>query len=79
MTGVGRPGLLSGPGGTMPAKVTNMGITTSTTVPLIVVGSNVPGLDTDTTFLIALVVVGKTKSGQNQAKFLTVFENLKES
>ena len=67
MTGVGRPGLLSGPGGTM-AKVTNMGITTSTTVPLIVVGSNVPGLDTDTTFLIALVVVGKTKSGQNQAK-----------
>ena len=48
VTGVGRP--LIGPGTT---KVTNMGITTSTTVPLIVVGSNVPGLDTNTIFMFS--------------------------
>ena len=58
VTGVGRP--LIGPGTT---KVTNMGITTSTTVPLIVVGSNVPGPDTNTIFMFSHLVLGKKRSG----------------
>jgi len=58
VTGVGRP--LIGPGTT---KVTNMGITTSTTVPLIVVGSNVPAASTNQTSLPVLAnntnIIGK--------------------